>query len=281
VRRLFRGLCGTPLAAGGTGIVTLYLVVALTAPWLTPQSPLAQDLLAALAPPSPTHPFGTDSLGRDLLSRIIAGARVDIAITCAGTGIAAALAVPLGLTAGYFGGGIDRVISAATDSALTFPTLVLAIVLVSLVGSGLGTVIAAVAVTAAPALTRMVRATVLPLISTEFVDAARAAGAGPVWIAFRHLLPNAVGQATIYTTLLASQAILTVTALGFLGLGVQPPTPEWGSMLARSRTYLAAAPFVMVFPGAAIGGLVLGLNLLGDALQDVFDPRGSLRQSVL
>ncbi len=271
-----RSFFGAPLAALGTSVVLAYLGIAAAAPWLVPYDPLAQDLSSALSPPDRTHPFGTDSLGRDLLSRVIAAARVDLTITAGGTGIAAAIAVSVGLASAYIGGPADRVVSAAADSALTFPTLVLAVVLVNLAGNSLGTVIAAVAATATPALLRVVRSTVLQTATLEFIDAARATGAGPMRIVYRHLLPNIVGQAAVYTTLLASQAVLTVTALGFLGLGVQPPTPEWGAMLARSRTYLNAAPFVMLFPGLAIGGLVLGLNLLGDALQDAFDPRGRL-----
>lgn len=275
-RRLVRSLFGTPLASLGTGVILAYLGIAAAAPWLAPHDPLAQDLSSVLAPPDGTHPFGTDSLGRDLLSRVIAGARVDLTITAGGSGIATAIAVSVGLASAYLGGPVDRVASAAADSALAFPTLLLAVVLVNLVGNSLGTVIAAVAVTATPALFRVVRGAVLQTATLEFVDAARAIGAGPLRIVYRHLLPNIVGQAAVYATLLASQAVLTVTALGFLGLGVQPPTPEWGAMLAKSRTYLSAAPFVMLFPGLAIGGLVLGLNLLGDALQDAFDPRGRL-----
>ncbi len=254
----------------------VYLGVALGAAWLVPHDPLAQDLSAVLAPPGGSHPFGTDPLGRDLLSRVIAGTRVDLTITALGSGLAAAIAVPAGIAAGYARGALDRAVSAAADSALTFPTLLLAVVLVNLAGNSLGTVVGAVAVTATPALLRVVRAAVLQAATAEYVDAARATGAGPMRIMYRHLLPNVVGQAAVYTTLLASQAVLTITALGFLGLGVQPPTPEWGAMLARSRTYLSTAPFVMFFPGLAIGGLVLGLNLFGDALQRAVDPRGAL-----
>jgi peptide/nickel transport system permease protein len=280
-RRLLRGLLATPLAAVGTGVVLVYLGVALAAPWLAPHDPLAQDLSAALAPPGRSHPFGTDPLGRDLLSRVIAGTRVDLTITALGCGLATVIAVPAGIAAGYARGALDRAVSAAADSALTFPTLLLAVVLVNLVGNSVGTIVGAVAMTATPALLRVVRAAVLQAAAAEYVHAARAIGAGTIRIMYRHLLPNIVGQATVYATLFASQAVLTITALGFLGLGVQPPTPEWGAMLARSRTYLSTAPFVMFFPGLAIGGLVLGLNLLGDALQRAVDPRGSLRRPAL
>ncbi len=275
-KRRLRGLFATPLGAVGTGVILSYIGIALAAPWLAPHDPLAQDLSAVLVPPGGSHLFGTDSLGRDLLSRVIAGTRVDLTITALGSGLAAAIAVPAGIAAAYVRGRVDRAISAVADSALTFPTLLLAVVLVNLVGNSLGTVIGAVAVTATPALLRVVRAAALQAVTVEYVDAARAAGAGAFRIMYRHLLPNIGGQAAVYATLLASQAVLTVTALGFLGLGVQPPTPEWGAMLAKSRTYLASAPFVMLFPGLAIGGLVLGLNLLGDALQDAVDPRERL-----
>lgn len=278
-RRLARSLFATPLAAAGTAVVLGYLGVALAAPWLTPHDPLAQDLSAVLVPPSGPHPFGTDPLGRDLLSRVIAGTRVDLMITVLGSVLAAAIAVPTGIASGYARGTVDRAVSAAADSALTFPTLLLAVVLVNLVGNSVGTMIGAVAVTATPALLRVVRGASLQAAAAGYVDAARATGAGPARIMYRHLLPNIVGQAAVYTTLLASQAVLTVAALGFLGLGVQPPTPEWGGMLAKSRTYLDTAPFVMLFPGLAIGGLVFGLNLLGDAFQRAVDPGGSLRRA--
>ena len=277
--RLVRSLLATPLAAVGTGVVLVYLGVALAAPWLAPHDPLAQDLSAVLAPPGGSHPFGTDPLGRDLLSRIIAGTRVDLTITVLGSSLAAAIALPAGITAGYVRGTVDRAVSAVADSALTFPTLLLAVVLVNFLGNSVGTIIGAIAVTTTPALLRVVRGATLQIATAEYVDAARVTGAGPVRIMSRHLFPNIAGQAAVYTALLASQAVLTVTALGFLGLGVQPPTPEWGAMLARSRTYLSTAPFVMLFPGLAIGGLVLGLNLLGDALQRAVDPRGALRRA--
>ena len=278
-RWLVRSLFATPLAAVGTGVVLGYLGIALAAPWLMPHDPLAQDLSSVLVPPGGPHPFGTDPLGRDLLSRIIAGTRVDLTITVVGSSLAAAIAVPAAITAAYVRGTVDRAVSAVADSALTFPTLLVAVILVNFLGNSMGTVIGAIAVTATPALLRVVRGAALQIATAEYVNAARATGAGPVRIMYRHLFPNIVGQAAVYTTLLASQAVLTVTALGFLGLGVQPPTPEWGAMLARSRTYLSTAPFVMLFPGLAIGGLVLGLNLLGDALQRAVDPQGSLRRA--
>jgi peptide/nickel transport system permease protein len=200
-------------------------------------------------------------------------ARVDLALVVLGIGVAVALALPLGLVAGYFRGPLDRAITALSDAVLTFPTLVLAVVLVSLFGAGLRGVVAAVGLTTAPALLRLIRALVLQTAALDFVDAARALGAGHAAILARHVVPNILGRGIVYTTLLGSHALLTVTALGFLGLGIQPPAPEWGNMLANARTYLATAPWLTLFPALAIVAFILGLNLLGEALRDLLDPK--------
>lgn len=266
-------LVRVPSVAAGLVLVAGYALVGLFAPWLTPQDPNALDLLTALRPPSAAHWFGTDDLGRDLASRVIVAARADLSIVVLGMLLSLAIALPVGLLAGFAGGRTDRVLIGISDAALTFPSLVLAVVLVSLLGVGLQSVIVAVGVTTAPALARLIRSLVLTTVGAEYVEAARALGATPLRLIGRHILPNIAGRVIVYATLMGSTAMLTVTALGFLGLGVQPPAPEWGNMLATTRTYLATAPWLLAAPGGAIILFILGLNLLGDGLRDLFDPK--------
>ena len=272
-RRRARRLAATPAAAGGVVLIVAILAIGVLAPWLAGRDPLEPDLAEFLQPPSRARWFGTDDLGRDLWSRVIVAARADLALVVLGIGVAVALALPLGLVAGYFRGPLDRAITALSDAVLTFPTLVLAVVLVSLFGAGLRGVVAAVGLTTAPALLRLIRALVLQTAALDFVDAARALGAGHTAILARHVVPNILGRGVVYTTLLGSHALLTVTALGFLGLGIQPPAPEWGNMLAGARTYLGTAPWLTLFPALAIITFILGLNLLGEALRDLLDPK--------
>jgi peptide/nickel transport system permease protein len=271
-RRLTR-LAAAPAVIGGAVLVAGFLLLGALAPWLVWRDPLEQDLAAFLTPPGRGAWFGTDDLGRDLASRVVAAARADLLLVVLGIALATALALPLGLVAGYFRGHLDRAVTALSDAVLTFPSLVLAVVLVSLFGAGLAGVVTAVGLTTAPALLRLVRALVLQTAAEEFVDAARALGAGHGAILRRHVVPAILGRAIVYTTLLGSHALLTVTALGFLGLGIAPPAPEWGNMVAGARTYLATAPWLVVFPALAIVLFILGLNLLGEALRDALDPK--------
>ncbi|MDR7419679.1 MAG: ABC transporter permease [Armatimonadota bacterium] len=273
MRKRLRRLLRVPAIVVGAVLVAAYIALGVFAPWIAPHDPHAQDLLAALQPPSAAHWFGTDDLGRDLASRVIVAARIDLAIVGLGIGLAMVIAVPVGVAAGFAGGRVDRVLMGLSDTALTFPSLVLAVVLVSLFGAGLASVIVAVGLTAAPALARLIRSLVLTTAGLEYVDAARALGAGPMRLIRRHVLPNVAGRVIVYTTLMGSYAMLTITALGFLGLGVQPPAAEWGNMLATTRTYLATAPWLLAAPGMAIILFIFGVNLLGDALRDLFDPK--------
>ena len=268
-----RRLLATPSVAAGIVLIAAVLLVAALAPWLAGLDPLEQDLAEFVQPPSAARWFGTDELGRDVWSRVLTAARADLTLVVLGIALAVALALPLGLVAGYFRGPLDRAITALSDAVLTFPSLVLAVVLVSLFGAGLGGVVAAVGLTTAPALLRLIRALVLQTVALDFVDAARALGAGHTGILARHVVPAILGRGIVYTTLLGSHALLTVTALGFLGLGIQPPAPEWGNMLANARTYLGTAPWLTVFPALAIVTFILGLNLLGEALRDLLDPK--------
>jgi len=273
MRRRLRRLLRVPTIMVGLVLIAGYLVVGLLAPWLAPHDPNEQDLLDALQPPSVRYWFGTDDLGRDLASRVIVAARTDLAIVGLGILLAMVIALPVGITAGIAGERVDRVLMGVSDAGLTFPSLVLAVVLVSLFGAGLQSVIVAVGLTAAPALARLIRSLVLQTVGMEYVEAARALGAGPLRLIYAHILPNIGGRLIVYTTLMGSYAMLTVTALGFLGLGVQPPAPEWGNMLATTRTYLPTAPWLLAAPGTAIVLFIFGLNLLGDALRDLFDPK--------
>jgi len=254
-------------------LVLGFVAVAGLSPWIAPHDPLQQNLAGALQPSSRLHLLGTDDLGRDVLSRLLAASRVDLLIAGAGILCALALGVPLGLIAGYFGGRVDAAVSGITDSLLTFPTLILAVILVSLLGSGANSLVLAVTLTASPSIARVTRGLALELRDKEFVEAAKAQGMGIGRILRRHLFPNAVSRLVVVASVLASQSILTVTALGFLGLGVQPPAPEWGNMLVNSRTYLFSQPLLMLYPGLAISGFVLGINLIGDLLRDVLDVR--------
>lgn len=272
-RRRAGRLLRVPAIAAGLGLVAGFVLLGFFAPWIAPHDPTAQDLMAVLQPPSAAHWFGTDDLGRDLASRVIIAARADLTIVILGIGLSLAIAVPVGLIAGFIGGHTDRVLIGISDAALTFPSLVLAIVLVSLFGAGLQSVIVAVGLTTAPALARLIRSLVLTTVGADYVEAARAIGASPVRLIRRYILPNIGGRVIVYTTLMGSHAMLTVTALGFLGLGVQPPAAEWGNMLATTRTYLATASWLLLAPGGAIVLFIFGLNLLGDALRDLFDPR--------
>lgn len=262
-----------PAMAAGVALVGGFLLLGALAPWVAPHDPDAQDLPASLEPPSAGHWFGTDDLGRDLASRVIVAARADLTIVGLGMLLALVIAIPVGVAAGFGRGTADRALMGVSDAALTFPSLVLAIVLVSLFGAGVRSVILAVGLTTAPALARLIRGLVLMTAHAEYVEAARALGGTPGRLIGRHILPNIGGRVVVYATLMGSYAILTVTALGFLGVGVQPPAAEWGNMLAATRTYLATAPWLLAAPGGAIVLFVFGLNLLGDALRDLLDPK--------
>jgi len=260
------------LPLGGT-IVLLYGVMAVLGPMLAPYGMDEQDLLSALLPPDAQHLLGTDALGRDILSRIIIGSRYTLLVTFVSVALASVAGVTLGLLAGFYGGRIDTVISSAIDLLLTIPLLILAIVLATLIGAGMGGLILATAISFTPPMARLIRSRVLEIRQEEFVQAAFAVGASDLRILTRHILPNTVNIGIIQASIFAGQAVLVATALGFLGLGVQPPLPEWGTMIGMGREYLEVAPHLVYAPGLAISLLVLGLNLLGDGLRDQLDPR--------
>lgn len=253
-----------------------YLVIlafaAVLAPLITAYDPDDQDLLARLEPPSSHHWLGTDELGRDVFARLVFGARVSLIIGLVGTAGGVILGTIVGLTSGFFGGWLDTLSMRLIDIMFAFPGILLAILIVAIMGPGFFNLIVALTIWGTPSLSRIVRASVLSLKSREFIEAARAIGANRARIMFRHLLPNCLAPIIVYATLSVAGSLLTAAGLGFLGLGVQPPTPEWGTMLSTGRRFLREAPHLMVFPGLCIFLTVIALNVIGDALRDALDP---------
>jgi peptide/nickel transport system permease protein len=259
-------------AAFGMALIALVILVAIAGPALAPHDPLKPVPLDRLQPPSADHLFGTDSLGRDILSRVIYGARISLMIGLISVGISLVPGTLLGLTAGYFGGRADSLIMRLMDMLLAFPAILLAIFITAILGPSLPNTMVAVGIVYIPHYARIVRASVLSLKEQLFVQAIGHLGGGHLRILGRHILPNAMPPIIVYATLGMGTAVLQAAALGFLGLGAQPPQPEWGAMLSEGRQYIQNAPHVAAFPGAAILVLVLGFNLFGDGLRDVLDP---------
>ncbi len=260
----------------GVFILLFLAGAAIFAPLLTPYDPTAQDLSSAFLSPSWEHPFGTDDLGQDILARIMYGGRYTLAIGALAVSIAAIVGVPLGLISGYVGGATDMVIQRITDILLSFNPFLLALVLVAVFGVGIGTVTIAAGVGVIPQFIRLTRGQALSLREEVYVEAAVAFGAGSLAILLRHVLRNALTPIIVYATLNIGVTILVAAGLGFLGLGVQPPTPEWGTMLGTARSFIFKASYQLTFPGLTIFLAVLSFNLVGDGLRDAFDP--SLRE---
>jgi peptide/nickel transport system permease protein len=272
-RRAWRRLVRRRGAMVGLTVIVLVILVALFAPLIAPYDPAAQSWSAVRKPPSAAYWLGTDEVGRDLLSRIIYGARASLSAGVISVGIAIAVGVPLGLLAGYAGGLADGLISRVTDAMLACPFLILAIALAAFLGPSLGNAMIAIGVTATPIFIRLTRGQVLSVKAEDYVEAARAVG-NPHWrIAFRHILPNVLPQLLVQATLTIATAIIAEASLSFLGLGQQPPAPSWGSMLNSAQRFLVNAPWMAVWPGLAIFVTVLSFNLLGDGLRDALDPR--------
>jgi ABC-type dipeptide/oligopeptide/nickel transport system permease subunit len=260
----------------GAALILFYLILAIFGNYLAPYDYNDQDLMNPLAPPSWEHPFGTDPIGRDLLSRIIIGTRYTLWVAIISVILATAGGVALGLLSGFIGGRVDAVITTIVDLFLTIPLLILAIAIASVAGAGMTGLIVATSISFTPPLARLIRGRVLEIREEEFIQAALAIGARTPRILLRHLLPNTLTVIFIQSSLFAGRAILVATALGFLGLGVRPPIPEWGTLLGGGREYLEMAPHLVVAPGLAISLLVLAFNLLGDGLRDHFDPRAKI-----
>lgn len=257
----------------GLTLVLLVVVATLSAPWIAPHDPSAQTLALRLEGPGAAHPMGLDELGRDVWSRLLAGARISLLVGLIVVGVSASVGLVVGAVAGYAGGVVDEVVSRLIDILLAFPGILLAIALVAVLGPSLTNVVIALAAIGWVGYARLVRGQVLKARELEFVQAARAIGAGPVRILARHIVPTAIPALVVQATLGMAGAILAEAALSFLGLGVQPPTPSWGTMINGGRVHLIDAPHLTVFPGLAIAMLVLGFNFLGDGLRDRLDPR--------
>jgi peptide/nickel transport system permease protein len=258
----------------GLAIVLVAVLAAAFGPSLTPYDPAAQTLAQRLEPPSRSHPFGLDELGRDILSRLVSGARISLLVGLAVVSVSSLIGMALGSIAGYFGGAVDDVISRATDVLMAFPGILLAIALVAVLGPSLTNVILALCVIGWVGYARLVRGQALRARELEYVQAARALGAGSARIVINHVLPTAFPTVIVQATLGMAGAIIAEASLSFLGLGVQPPTPSWGTMLDAGRSHLFDAPHLTIFPGVAIATLVLGFNFLGDGLRDRIDPKG-------
>jgi glutathione transport system permease protein len=256
------------------GVVALLLVLlALLAPVVAPYDPVAQDYEHLLEGPSAPHPFGTDNFGRDILSRVIYGGRISLTVGFLGTLLGVAVGVLIGIPAGYFGRWFDGLAMRLLDIQLAFPGLLLAITVIAVLGVGTQNVVIAIGIFSVPVFARVLRGSILALKQQDFVMAARAMGANDWRVMFVHLLPNALAPALVIATLRLGTAILTAASLSFLGLGIRPPSPEWGAMLSDGRQFLQLAPHVAIFPGLAILTTVLALNLLGDGLRDALDPK--------
>jgi peptide/nickel transport system permease protein len=271
-RLLPRQLSGSPLALAALAVVAGWIAVAVLAPSLAPYRPLAQSIAGRLQPPGPAHWLGTDPLGRDILSRILYGARLSIPVGVIAVALAVVLGTMIGGTAGFLGGAADEAIMRGTDLMLAFPTVILALVITAALGAGIRNAIIAIMVAWWPSYARLVRGLVLALRDREYVQAARAVGGSRLRIFLRHVLPGTISPVVILSTLDVGHAILTFASLSFLGLGPPPQIPEWGSMIAAGRNYLDQW-WISTFPGVAILTLVLAMNVLGDGLRDLLDPR--------
>jgi peptide/nickel transport system permease protein len=274
-RRAWRRLLKRRGAIFGLAMVFFFIAMALFAPWISPYDPLATSWGAIRKAPSMQHWFGTDDIGRDVLARVIWGARASLTAGVISVSIALSVGVPLGIAAGYAGGTVDMVISRLTDAMLACPFLILAIALAAFLGPNLTNAMIAIGIAATPIFIRLTRGQVLAVKVEDYVEAARAVGNPHMRIALRHILPNVVPPLIVQATLAVAAAVIAEASLSFLGLGQQPPAPSWGSMLNTAKNFVENAPWMAVWPGLSIFLLVLSFNLLGDGLRDALDPRHS------
>lgn len=268
-------LLRNPLAVTGALIIGLLIVTAIFAPWIAPESPVGQNLPNRLLPPSADHWMGTDELGRDIFSRVIYGSRITLMIVALVAVISAPLGLIIGAISGYFGGWTDRILMGLTDVFLSMPKLIMALAFVAALGPGIENAIIAIAITAWPAYARIARAETLTFRNAEFVSATRLLGASHTRIIFGHVLPLCTSSMIVRVTLDMAGIILTAAGLGFLGLGAQPPLPEWGAMISRGRVFILDQWWVATMPGLAIILVSLGFCFLGDGLRDVLDPKSA------
>ncbi len=271
-RRWRRVLRNGRLVLGGT-VVTVFLVLTLLAPWIAPRDPLERDLQNTLKPPSREFLLGTDELGRDLLSRLLHGARITLGISVVALLVSAMVGLALGTSAGYVRAAWDHVAMRLIDIQLSFPGIILAIAVIAVMGRGLTGLAVALSIFPIPAFARLARAATMVENEQEYVLAARGLGVPHRLILLRHILPNIMGPILVQASLSIASIILVGSSLGFLGLGAQPPEPEWGLILSRGRSYVYSAPHMMTYPGLAVAAVVFGFTLLGDGLRDHLDPR--------
>ena len=272
-QRALRRLVRRRGAMVGLAVVVFFVVLALFAPWISPYDPLATSWSAVRKAPGAAHYFGTDEIGRDVLARVIWGARASLMAGVISVSISLAIGVPIGLAAGYIGGWLDMLISRFTDAMLACPFLILAIALAAFLGPSLANAMIAIGIAATPIFIRLTRAQVLAVKVEDYIEAARAVGNSQLRIALRHVFPNIVAPLIVQATLAIAAAVIAEASLSFLGLGQQPPAPSWGSMLNTAKNYVENAPWMAVWPGLSIFLLVLSFNLLGDGLRDALDPR--------
>jgi peptide/nickel transport system permease protein len=274
---LTRHFLFNPLNLFGLLIITLVVWLAFFGPYVTPFSPTVPDFTNMNTGPSLTHWLGTDTIGEDIFSRILAGARYSLGTAAAVLAIAVTLGLALGAIAGYFGGWIDELIMRVTDMFLAFPALILALAVANTLGAGLESAVIALAVGFWPWYTRLLRGQVLSLKHREYVEAARSLGVSNAAIMWRHILPNALSPIIVELSMDMGYAVLSISALSYIGLGAQPPSPEWGAMIVAGRDYLRTSWWMCAFPGIALSLTVLGFNVIGDALRDILDPRSAVR----
>jgi len=261
------------LTAVGLAIIGLLVALALLAPWLASADPLRQDLSQALLPPGAHHWFGTDEFGRDVLSRLLHGTRITLFIVVLVTVVVGPLGLTVGVVAGYFGGRVDAVLMRLTDMVLSFPSLILALAFVAAMGPGLDHAVLAIALTSWPAIARLARAEALTLRQSDFIVVAQLQGASNARVLFKHLVPLCLPSVLVRLTMNMASVVLTAAGLGFLGLGAQPPLPEWGAMISEGRRYMLDSWWLVAAPGGAILAVSMAFNLLGDGLNDALDPR--------
>jgi len=272
-RRAWRRLRRRRAALFGLVLVLGFIALALLAPWIAPHDPIATSWGAIRKAPTGIYWFGTDEIGRDVLSRVIWGTRASLLAGVVSVSISLMLGVPIGLIAGFLGGAVDALISRITDAFLACPFLILAIAMAAFLGPSLTNAMIAIGVSATPIFVRLTRAQVLNVKVEDYIEAARAVGNPPWRIALRHVLPNVTAPLIVQVTLAIAAAVIAEASLSFLGLGQQPPAPSWGSMLNTAKNYIDNAPWMAIWPGLSIFLLVLGFNLLGDGLRDALDPR--------
>lgn len=263
-------------AMAGLWMVLVFLVVAIFAPWIAPHDPFEQNMQVMLEAPSIHYFFGTDEFGRDIFSRIIYGAQISLMIGIVGVLISIVFGVALGTISGYFGGFVDSLVMRIMDIFMAFPSFLLALAIVSVLGPGMINVMIAIGIFSVPTFARISRSSVISIKNKEYIEAAKAMGGTHLFIIWKHILPNSIAPIIVLSTMRIATAILTAAGLSFLGMGAQPPTPEWGAMLSTGREYLRTAPHVSTIPGLAIMFMVLAFNMLGDGLRDALDPKMKL-----